>query len=77
MDFKKFRGEVKRALRAEIPVKERDEWEAYLKKNSAQWRKLSAEIEAAERQIDTIVYRLFDMTADEIQLLERSLATRG
>jgi hypothetical protein len=32
-----------------------------------------AEIEAAEREIDAIVYQLFDLTSDEIKLLEDSL----
>ena len=35
---------------------------------------LMAEIEQAEREIDTIVYKLFDLTSDEIVLLESSLA---
>jgi len=61
-------------FRAEIPVKERGEWESYLEKNAAQVRKLDAEIEQAEREIDAIVYRLFDLTPDEIALLETSIA---
>lgn len=74
LDFAAFRAEVKRALRAEIPVKERGEWEAYLGKHGAEVRALDAEIEKAEREIDAIVYRLFDLTADEIALLEASIA---
>jgi hypothetical protein len=77
LDFKKFHAEVKRALRADIPVKERNEWEAYLATNAEQCRRLTSEIEVAEQQIDTIVYRLFDMTADDIELLEHSLPARG
>ena len=74
LDFAAFRAEAKRALHADIPVKERGEWEAYLGKHSAEVRALDAEIEKAEREIDAIVYRLFDLTADEIALLEASLA---
>ena len=37
-------------------------------------RKLDTAIEKAEREIDAIVYRLFDLTADEIALLEASIA---
>jgi hypothetical protein len=37
-------------------------------------RRLTAEIAQAEREIDIIVYKLFDLTADEIALLESSLA---
>jgi hypothetical protein len=73
LDYSAFRAEVKRAFRAEIPVRDRDEWERYLAEKSAEVTKLTAEIEAAEREIDAIVYRLFDLTPDEIKLLEDSL----
>ena len=66
--------EVKRAFRTEIAVKERGQWEAYLAKHAAEVQTLDAEIEKAEREIDTIVYRLFDLTADEVTLLESSIA---
>lgn len=74
LDFSGFRDEVKRVFRTEIPVKERGEWEAYLAKNAAQLHKLDVEIEKTEREIDAVVYRLFDLTADEIKLLEDSIA---
>ena len=73
MDFAGFRAEVKRAFKTEIPVKDRDGWEKYLAEKSAEVKKLTAEIEAAEREIDAIVYKLFDLTDDEIKLLEASL----
>jgi hypothetical protein len=37
-------------------------------------RRLTAQIEEAEREIDAIVYKLFDLTPDEIELLESSPA---
>ena len=73
LDFAAFRVEAKRAFRADILVKERGEWEAYLADNAAEVRSLSDQIAAAEREIDAIVYRLFDLTPDEIALLEASL----
>jgi hypothetical protein len=73
LDFAAFRAEAKRAFHAEIPVKERGEWEAYLRENAARVRGLSDEIFTAEREIDAIVYRLFDLTAKEVALLEASL----
>jgi len=72
-DFAAFRAEVKKAFKSEIPVKDRDGWEKYLAERSALVVKLRAEIEAAEREIDAIVYKLFDLTPDEIKLLEDSL----
>ncbi len=74
LDFSAFRAEVKKTFKAEIPLKERGDWEAYLSENAAEVHRLSAEIAAAERAIDAIVYRLFDLTPDEITLLESSVA---
>ena len=74
LDFAAFHDEVKRVLRAEIPVKERGAWEAYLAEHTAKVYALNAEIEKAEREIDAIVYRLFDLTPEEIALLEASIA---
>lgn len=74
LDFAAFRAEVKKVFGAEIPVKERGDWEAYVTESAAEVRRLSAEIAQAEREIDAIVYRLFDLTPDEITLLEASIA---
>jgi hypothetical protein len=73
LDFPAFRAEVKRAFHGDIPVKERGEWENYLGENAARVRALSDEISTAELDIDRIVYGLFDLTPDEIVLLEASL----
>ena len=75
LDFSPFRDEIKRVFHTDIPVKERGEWESYLANNAAEVRKFDAEIEKAEREIDAIVYRLFDLSPDEIALLESSIAT--
>lgn len=74
LDFSAFRAEVKRALKADIPVKERAEWEGYLRENAAKVASLSAMIAAAEREIDALVYEAFELTGEEIALLEASLA---
>ena len=73
LDFSAFRAEVKRAFRADIPLRQRAEWETYLSEYAARVRVLSDEIATAEREIDAIVYALFDLTPDEIWLLEASL----
>jgi hypothetical protein len=74
LDFADFRAEVERVFHADIPVKKRAEWEKYLAENAAEVKRMTAEIEAAEREIDTVVYRLFDLTPNEIASLETSLA---
>jgi hypothetical protein len=64
---------VQKVFRTEIQVNERDAWERYLAENAAEVNALTARIEDADREIDAIVYRLFDLTPDEIRLLEASL----
>ena len=73
LDFPAFRAEIKKVFRADVPLKERGEWEAYLKENRARVGALSTEIAAAEREIDALVYELFELTGEETALLEASL----
>lgn len=74
LGFAAFRAEIKRAYKSDIPVRERGEWEAYLAENAAKVRALTAEIEAAEREIDTLVYDAFGLTEEEIAIVEAAIA---
>lgn len=74
LDFAAFLAEVKNVLKVDIPLRRRGEWQAYLSRNGAGIERLTADIARAEREIDAIVYRLFDLDADEIKLLESALA---
>lgn len=69
-DFAAFRAEVKKVFKADIPLAERSAWEDWITRDRAEVARLSAEITKAEAQIDSIVYGLFDLTPDEIALLE-------
>ncbi len=73
LDFASFRAEIRKAFKAEVPLKQRNDWESFLREEGEKVRRLTAEIAEAEREIDAIVYRLFDLTAEEIALLESSL----
>ncbi|PNE11351.1 MAG: type I restriction endonuclease subunit M [Beijerinckiaceae bacterium] len=74
LDFKSFRAEIKKAFKDDIPLKQRNDWESLLREEGEKVRRLTTEIEQAEREIDAIVYKLFDLTPAEITLLESSLA---
>jgi hypothetical protein len=74
LDFPALWVEVEKTFGTKISLKGRDEWEPYVAENAAEVRRLSAEIAQAEREIDAIVYRLFDLTPDEIAILEASIA---
>lgn len=73
LTFAEFRAEVKRALKAEIPVKERAQWEELHAEASAEVKRLTGEIATAELEIDRLVYEAFELTPEEIALLEKSL----
>ena len=55
---------------ADIPLSERSDWEDWIKRDRAEIVRLTAEIAQAEAQINSIVYELFELTEDEIALLE-------
>ena len=69
-DFAAFRAEVKKVFKDDIPLAERSAWEDWITRDRTEIARLSAEIAKAEAQIDSLVYGLFDLTPDEIVLLE-------
>jgi hypothetical protein len=73
LDFPVFLKEIKKHFRADIPLKQRGEWENYLSEKAREVARLTAEIAAAEVEIDRLVYAAFELTPDEITLLEASL----
>lgn len=75
LSFSDFRAEVKRALKAEIAPRERKDWEALHAEAANEVARLSEDIAVAEAEIDRLVYEAFDLTAEEIALLEDSLGT--
>ena len=72
-DFPAFRAEVKKAFKADIPLNERSEWEDWIARDRAEITRLSAEIGQVEDRIDSIVYNLFELTPDEVDLLESAI----
>lgn len=72
-DFGAFRTEIKKAFKTDIPLAERSDWEDWINRDRLEIARLSAEVAEAERRIDRIVYTLFDLTREEIELLEASM----
>ena len=72
-NFAAFRAAVKAQFKAEIPLADRTQWEDWFNTEKAEVVRLTAEIERNEAEINAIVYKLFDLTPDEIKLLEGSL----
>lgn len=72
-DFAAFQKEVEKALKARIPLQERNEWENWITTSRAEIHALTAEIARLEAEINTKVYALFDLTPNEIALLEANV----
>ena len=72
-DFAAFQKEVEKALKARIPLAERNEWENWITTTRAEIHALTAEITRLEAEINARVYALFDLTPDEIALLEANV----
>ena len=50
-----------------------DEWEPYLTEHRAKIKSMTQQVANAETELNDHVYRLFDLTADEIKLLKREV----
>ncbi|MDX1946812.1 MAG: Eco57I restriction-modification methylase domain-containing protein [Pirellulaceae bacterium] len=53
--------------------KKADQWDKYLSENRREVERLTRELAAAENEINDRVYRLFELTPDEIKLLQREV----
>ncbi len=76
LTFPAFRAELVKAFRQEIPLKERDDWEAYLAARQAEHARHTQTIVQNETDLNARVYALFDLTADEKQTIEESTKYR-
>jgi len=54
-------------------LSERSDWEEWLNKSRREIDRLSGLISSAESKTDEIVYQLFDLSKNEIELLEANV----
>jgi hypothetical protein len=72
LDFPTFRAEIKSRFKRDVPVAERDEWQAWLAAQRAEHERLTAAIIRLETDLNARVYALFDLTPAEIAIIEAS-----
>lgn len=72
LDFATFSKEVEKTFKQPIPLKERNDWQAFLAEHRSVIEARSAEIAQLESQIDAQVYSLFGLTEDEIKITQAS-----
>ena len=72
-DFAAFRKAIKAHYKVNLPPTLANDWEDFFTERKAEVDRLTAEVAAAEAEINQRVYAFFDLTADEIALLEVSI----
>ena len=73
LDFKTFRKDVKKCFKADIPLTERNEWDAWLTAERAKIEDFSRTLDTLETDLNQQVYALFDLTAEEIAVIEEEI----
>ncbi|MCB0812268.1 MAG: Eco57I restriction-modification methylase domain-containing protein, partial [Flavobacteriales bacterium] len=71
LDFKGFVGELKK-LGVKLGLAEEAEWLAYFSEQQAQARALQEQIARTDRAIDQLVYQLYGLTEEEINIVENT-----
>jgi hypothetical protein len=70
LDFPSFRAEIKKVFKRDIPLRDRDDLEAWLDDRRAEHDCYTAEIVRLETELNARVYALFDLSPTEIQTIE-------
>ncbi len=69
LDFKGFVAELKEQ-KIKLSLTQQDEWEAYFGQYAAECQQLKTQIETTDKQIDKMVYELYGLTDEEIEIVE-------
>ncbi|HEU0219625.1 MAG TPA: DNA methyltransferase [Gallionella sp.] len=70
LDFAAFRTEVKKLFKQDIPLAERNEWEAYFNRQRDLVQTFTAQIAQHEAALNRAVYALFNLAPEEVALIE-------
>ena len=71
-DFKTFLAELKKQ-KVSLSLKEQDEWEDYFNEYKTAINNIQAGIEKTDQEIDQMVYKLYGLTEEEIQIVEEAV----
>ena len=69
LDFSDFIKELKR-LKVKLSLSQESEWEEYFLEEKSKAVAIDSEIKATDKEIDSMVYRLYDLTDEEIKIIE-------
>jgi hypothetical protein len=69
LDFKQFIAELKKK-KVVLSLSEEAEWMSYFNEKKAEAQELKAKIDATDNEIDLMVYKLYDLTYDEVLIVD-------
>jgi len=72
LDFKGFLAELKKAKVPQLSLEDEAQWMEYFNKKKAEANALQTEIDRIDKEIDLMVYALYGLTEEEIQIVENS-----
>ncbi len=72
LEFSDFLKELKKA-KVKLTLSEEAEWMAYFNEQKQKALALKSEIDKTDRQIDLMIYKLYDLTYDEIQIIDTDI----
>ena len=73
LSFASLQLTLSKSLKVSIPVAERDQWERWFNDRRVNAGKLRSQIADAEREVDMRVYRLFELSSNEVAAIEDAL----
>jgi hypothetical protein len=69
LDFKEFLKELKKA-KISLTLSEEAEWMNYFNEQKQKAQQLKSEIDKTDKEIDRMVYALYELTEEEIAIIE-------
>ena len=72
LEFKSFVTELKKQ-KVKLSLVQQDEWEEYFNAYKKEINLLQDEIIRTDKEIDQMVYKLYELTEDEIEIIESSI----
>jgi type I restriction-modification system DNA methylase subunit len=69
LEFKQFTAELKKK-KVVLSLSDEAEWMSYFNEKKAEAQELKSKIDATDNEIDLMVYRLYDLTYDEVLIVD-------
>ncbi|MBU1666985.1 hypothetical protein KKC13_01085 [bacterium] len=73
LEFNDFVKEIEKLSKKKLSLKEQDEWEDYFNEYKNDLSNLKNNIEKTDDEINQMVYKLYGLSKNEIQIIEDSL----